>query len=400
MLSFTELDADFEDENLNLGTGDDPVAESPTETARPTKRKGLSQQKRQKAYGVEDADIVEEDELEEQYEQEEQEELQDYGDVRGNYGDDYGGDYGGDSFGQEESFEEQQDPPNEDVEDVEEEEEDIYGHQPSPPPVQRARGRSKASDKPIPLNKPKKAVGRPKASSTQPAPKRARTTSTAPRASSQPPKIIERKEVPHPADISMMDGDGNYHMTKLSKVRRSTRIRVAPLAHWKNERIVYELEGRRASGPALPKIKEIVRIDTPPQPHRTHTTHRKRKARADSVSDDDSDAGEVWGPIKDLDGTTIDEYKIAVAKSAMDTQPLQGNKVRYQKVFQDGSYTAAGIIELSVGGIKGAKSTKHSFMSFVVLSGRAEVKVHRTAFIIGKGGVFVVPRGTTSDDTI
>lgn len=193
----------------------------------------------------------------------------------------------------------------------------------------------------------------------------------------------------------MMDGDGNYRLTKLTKVRRSTRIRVAPLAHWKNERIVYELEGRRASGPALPKIKEIVRIDTPPQPHRTHTTHRKRKARAESESDDDSDAGEVWGSIKDLDGTTIDEYKIAVAKSAMDTQPLQGNKVRYQKVFQDGSYTAAGIIELSVGGIKGAKSTKHSFMSFVVLSGRAEVKVHRTAFIIGKGGVFVVPRGTS-----
>lgn len=174
---------------------------------------------------------------------------------------------------------------------------------------------------------------------------------------------------------------------------------MAPLAHWKGERIVYELEGRRQSGPALPKIKEIVRIDTPPQPVRnTHTrqANRKRKTHADSDSEsDESDAGEVYASIKAYgdENTIINDYKIAVSKSAMDPQPLQGSKVRLDKIFQDGTYMASGILDILVGGVKGVKPTKHSYMSFAVMTGKVEVKVNRTAFIIGRGGVFVVPRG-------
>lgn len=179
-------------------------------------------------------------------------------------------------------------------------------------------------------------------------------------------------------------------------VRRSKRIRVAPLAHWRNERIVYELEGRRESGPALPKIKEIVRIDTPPQPARNaRPIVRKRKAHADSDSEDESDGGEVYATVKSYaDNSTIDDYKLAVSKSAINPRPLQGSQVQYEKLFQDGEYTACGIMDILVGGVKGVKSTKHSYMNFVVLKGKVEVKVHKTAFVIGKGGVFVVPRGT------
>lgn len=177
--------------------------------------------------------------------------------------------------------------------------------------------------------------------------------------------------------------------------RRSKRIRVPPLAHWKGERIVYELEGRRASGPALPKIKEIVRIDTPPHPPPRHAT-RKRKSRApeSDSEDDESDAGEVYATIKAYgDDSLIDDYKIAVSKSAINPQPLQGSKVRLEKIFQDGAYMASGILDILVGGAKGIKPTRHSYMSFAVMTGKVEVKVNRTAFIIGKGGVFVVPRG-------
>jgi hypothetical protein len=215
-MSFTELDADFEDENLKLGVGDDTAAiESPTEAARPAKRNGLTQQTRRKPYEVEGAEIVEE---EEELDEQEEEEVQDYG----GYGDDFGGGFGDDSFDRQDPEDEEevpQDLPDGDLGDVEEGEEgeeDIYGREPSPPPVRRP-GRPKASEKPIP-NKSKKPVGRPpkRAGSTQPAPKRARTTSSGPRASSQPPKIIERKEIPHPADISMMDSDGNSIATILT----------------------------------------------------------------------------------------------------------------------------------------------------------------------------------------
>ena len=173
------------------------------------------------------------------------------------------------------------------------------------------------------------------------------------------------------------------------------------MAHWRGERIVYELEGRRASGPALPKIKEIVRIDTPPNPTRQHPRaqsrgpSRKRKSHdSDSDSDEDEGVGEVFAPILRYgDGATIDDYKIAVSKSAINPQPLHGGKVGFQKLFQDGEYMASGIMDISVGGAKGVKPTKHSYMSFVVLSGKVEVKVHRTVFVMGKGDVFVVPRG-------
>jgi mannose-6-phosphate isomerase-like protein (cupin superfamily) len=124
---------------------------------------------------------------------------------------------------------------------------------------------------------------------------------------------------------------------------------------------------------------------------------RKRKSRTeDSDSDDDSDAGEVYTTIKNYeDDSNIDDYKIAVSKSALNPQPLHGSNVAFEKLFQVGAYVACGIMDIMVGGLKGAKSTKHSFMSFVVMSGRVEVKVNRAAFVIGKGGVFVVPRGTT-----
>jgi centromere protein C len=85
-----------------------------------------------------------------------------------------------------------------------------------------------------------------------------------------------------------------------------------------------------------------------------------------------------------------------VSKSAVDPQPLQGSKVRLEKLFQDGSYMASGVLDILVGGMKGVKPTRHSYMSFAVMTGKVEVKVNRTAFVIGKGGVFVVPRGNAA----
>jgi len=406
---FAELDTDFDDENLNVGKDDADTFESPTEIARPAaKRNGLVQQIPRKPVELEaEPEEPEEEDVEEQEGgmEEEQEEAQEeelleeepYHQVAG-FGDDYDDD---DGFGQqEEEFEDQlQEDSREDVvmEEEEEEEEDLYGPPPTPPPAKRSKARPKQTTKPA--KKPSGKGRPPKQSSTQPTAKRSRTTSSA-------PQITQRKEIPQPADVSIMGGDGTPPLTiqlpqLMRLVRRGTRIRVAPLAHWRGERIVYELEGRRASGPALPKIKEIVRIDTPPNPTRQHPRaqsrgpSRKRKSHhSDSESGEEEDAGEVYAPILRYgDGSTIGDYRIAVSKSAIDPQPLHGSSVRFQKLFQDGEYMASGIMDISVGGHKGIKPTKHSYMSFVVLSGKVEVKVHRTSFIMCKGDVFVVPRG-------
>ena len=46
-------------------------------------------------------------------------------------------------------------------------------------------------------------------------------------------------------------------------VRRSSRVRIAPLAYWKNERVRYELKGRDKFHPAMPSIREIIRVESP-----------------------------------------------------------------------------------------------------------------------------------------
>jgi centromere protein C len=177
-------------------------------------------------------------------------------------------------------------------------------------------------------------------------------------------------------------------------VRRSTRTKIPLLAHWRGEHVRYELGPRRESGPALPRIKEIVRIDTPPQPTRQPPQNaRKRKTPAPD-SDIEEDTGEVYATIKAFgDDSEIPNYRVAVSGNEIDTFPIQGKQVRMAKVFQDEKYVASGVLDIVVGGQKNVKPTKHSFMSFAVMWGKVEVKLHRTVFHVGRGDFFVVPRG-------
>jgi len=290
---------------------------------------------------------------------------------------------------EEEDLHMHEEDEEEEVEEVGEERAQEEAEEVSLPP-QPAKGRKGRTSNawrkpPKPAKKPAKS-----SSSAQRAPKRPRTS----------PKINMRKEIPQAADLSTIDDTGTIKLSLSNVVfivRRSTRIRIPPLAHWKNERIVYELEGRRQSGPALLRIKEIVRVDTPPQPTRSTAkpnNSRKRKSSTAEDSDSDDDSGEVYATIKAYgDGSEIADYKVAVAGNAVETRPIQGNKVRLAKIFQDGAYMASGVLDILVGGDKAVKPTKHSFMSFVVMTGKVEVKIHRTVFQVGRGGVFVVPRG-------
>jgi len=199
LISFTELDTDFEDENLTQGRGDlaDPAA-SPTELARPTRRKGLTQQKTvTKVPKPVDTDSEGD------------------GPVpwRQDFTDDPTGGFGDDILFEDEDPEEQENGHDELMEEslgseqAEDEEADD-------PPVRskqagnRARGQPKSTKQHAQntASGPRKRTRKPQESfSSQPLPKRTRTTSAAPRSSI---KIVERKEIPQVADVSMMEGDG------------------------------------------------------------------------------------------------------------------------------------------------------------------------------------------------
>lgn len=79
--------------------------------------------------------------------------------------------------------------------------------------------------------------------------------------------------------------------------RRSSRIKVPPLAFWRNERIVYELGERPNSGPAVPRIREIIHVSDPLPRKRAqanrknaHTGHvHGTKQKISNVSEDEPD---------------------------------------------------------------------------------------------------------------
>jgi hypothetical protein len=181
LISFTELDTDFDDENLNVGA--DEPAESPTERARPPKRAGLRQhtvsrkvQRLVASDSEEDGDWVQTT--------------------------DYGGEGG---FGEPLDFGEAEE------EIVEESEQEGYQEH-DELEAQYEEAESDELDELIPSPPiPKRSPGRPKPASTttakrsraqkssQPQTKRSRTTSTA--------RIIERKERPQRIELSPSDGE-------------------------------------------------------------------------------------------------------------------------------------------------------------------------------------------------
>eukprot|EP00842_Homolaphlyctis_polyrhiza_P001547 jgi/Hompol1/2393/HPOL_005979-RA len=96
--------------------------------------------------------------------------------------------------------------------------------------------------------------------------------------------------------ISRVDKQIEFPMRQVAEdgVRRSRRTKVAPLAYWKNERVVY---GRRVSGvnPVPTSIKDVIRA--PPDDLDTNPLRRNR-----SRSDDENELPPVTRVVNYLTG--------------------------------------------------------------------------------------------------
>ncbi|EEB08084.2 hypothetical protein SJAG_03217 [Schizosaccharomyces japonicus yFS275] len=60
-------------------------------------------------------------------------------------------------------------------------------------------------------------------------------------------------------------------------LRRSRRTRMAPLAFWRNERVVYELHKSQDQKLALPEVKQIIRVDEEPRPSLSQSKKSRKK---------------------------------------------------------------------------------------------------------------------------
>jgi len=181
--------------------------------------------------------------------------------------------------------------------------------------------------------------------------------------------------------------------------RRSQRPRIEPLEYWRNERVVYQ---RRQSGLG---IKAVIRLPKDsPEPLAARRRHRQNsRHRADSLGiKDEVEDYTGWDDATDQEGLTWDyvnsiEIRRRVAFTAAMIAPRAVNNqlYRFQKVFSDGDFMAAGVLEIPVGAKKPLKPARDNTYMLYCTQGAVRVLVYRTTFTIANGGFFLVPRGNS-----
>ncbi|GAA6016615.1 hypothetical protein JCM11491_006019 [Sporobolomyces phaffii] len=210
--------------------------------------------------------------------------------------------------------------------------------------------------------------------------------------------VIE--QIPRDRDVGTHDMDG---------VRRSTRQRIQPLDHWRNERVVYRKQDAAAG---MTAIIRIPKVDPEPLSHAGRRKRGKSSAppsrgkrartvksevesedeneddRIDSMTDPD---GLVWS----WEGNAETTRRIAFTESMMNPKPSFNNMYGFQKIYQELDYLAGGILDIPVGGKKDTKPAKDNSYLFFCMRGSVSVLCHRTRIAIGKGGTFFIPRGNS-----
>lgn len=217
-------------------------------------------------------------------------------------------------------------------------------------------------------------------------------------------------------------------------VRRSKRIRVAPLEFWKNERIIYSLDD---TADERPKIKTIIQVDESAAremeaaKRQALSEARKRaakKSKKTTTGGATKSKKQSQGDQKD-EKTELDQKILAnlrkkgtlVEKTFLEASvfpyppengerqdqliawgreyPLRAAKGGAHQVASlfdaDAHFAAAGLLALAPHTNKPQKSSKHNHYFFFVASGAVHVVISDVEFTVVEGGSFVVPRGNT-----
>lgn len=226
-------------------------------------------------------------------------------------------------------------------------------------------------------------------------------------------------------------------------LRRSKRTKIAPLAYWRNERIVYTRASEDYDVPdntltndikfiPLQEIKEVVHIpeaklnaslynnrkrsskaktrqpvSKPNRQNQLSLLNQSESDRYDYESDPEIEGSE-WYKDKSLQlpvfvyGTTDDKTnrRIAWTPNSGDfkTPPKDSNNpeenFKVATLFdEDKAFTATGILDLPFEGIKLLRHTAEHVFIFHVIKGLIEVTINDKLFVVTRGCSFEVPRG-------
>ncbi|KAF5101284.1 hypothetical protein D0Z00_000954 [Geotrichum galactomycetum] len=285
----------------------------------------------------------------------------------------------------------------------------------------RPSGRKVAATTPSPLPKPTKGKVTKKSTTTRVtaggSPRKATVTkSNAPLVSN----------VPEPASRQSSEE------LNTPGVRRSKRIKVAPLEFWKNERIIYSLDDSAAE---RPKIKTIIQVDesaarereaakrqalsevrkkaTKKNKKTTTNAATKTRGKHDEKDDDDEVDEKIFQDLR-KQGTLVEKSSLEASVFPYPPEgdergdqliawgrdyplrPAKGGAHRVASLFDaEAHFAAAGLLVLAPHTDKPQKSSKHNHYFFFVAMGAVRVVISDVEFTVAQGGSFVVPRGNT-----
>lgn len=227
--------------------------------------------------------------------------------------------------------------------------------------------------------------------------------------------------------------------------RRSSRVRIPPLAFWRNERAVYE----KGKGDKVPTLKKIITVDEKPEPIRSRmpsrasSTRRNNNTRSrptsrqpsktrttpksstndmtdifeedendDDEEDEDEQAvsngefrGSEWFQQKFLKIDTFEGHGSDVkndrlvawapgAESFSNEVRSATDNFKLAILFdKNKDFIATGMMLIPPGGVKSLKSTDTTYFVFYCISGIIEVTLSGSVFLIKKGCSLEVPMG-------
>ncbi|CAG8595804.1 1732_t:CDS:2, partial [Paraglomus occultum] len=186
-------------------------------------------------------------------------------------------------------------------------------------------------------------------------------------------------------------------------LRRSKRQRLKPVEYWRNEKVVYEM--RKSVGVPVQVVKDVIRITSDDEETNTKTKEggvKKRKGNnkaSGSSSHREPKAEDIEKPTSPeamvIDFGTNKEIKRSIVATTAMLNPIKssGKAYKMQKLFNEGSFMAYGVVEIPRDTEKPSKSSKDTALVFYVAKGPVKVTIHKYTFHVGTGDQFFVPRG-------
>ncbi|ORY22701.1 Mif2/CENP-C like-domain-containing protein [Naematelia encephala] len=181
--------------------------------------------------------------------------------------------------------------------------------------------------------------------------------------------------------------------------RRSGRQHFKPLKYWLGEKFEY------TRGPAQATIASVVHVPEEPTIPLAARYKRGRSGRSQSakpsargVTMEPDEEGwdektEPVGLVRQFPSGIEVDRRVAFTHSMLDPKEVLGSGFKYQKVFGEDQFVAAGVVYIPVGSSKPGKMSKDNSYVFYVVQGAVQVHIHRTSFVMAPKGMFMVPRG-------